>query len=336
MQKILYVFTLLIVALVSNAATLPSTQVVLGSSRQTKQQTVGDIMSQTGYKVFFEGRSFNPQATVDFGQQRLSLAEVLNKLTQEDGLEYTVDGGNIIILRKEEEKKMVVAKAEPTVVILVEEEAPAEIEIPKQVERQVVAAPEKKEPVSLGGEKNNFVVVPVSSLDERQYQPNAAFKFNTIYGAAATPNFAVEFGMGRKWTFDAAAAFNPFKLSKEGINRLWFVQPEVRYWPCQRFEKHFWGLHAIYGQYNIGQLDFLGPSFRDHIYKGSAVGAGISWGYHRPLGKRWALEFSIGAGYVYLDYDKYRCEGCDDYLGRKTKHYFGPTKAAVSLIWMIK
>jgi hypothetical protein len=83
-------------------------------------------------------------------------------------------------------------------------------------------------------------------------------------------------------------------------------------------------------------MNLFSPEFRDHVWKGSAVGAGVSWGYHHPLNSQWALELGLGMGYLRLNHDKYRCAACDEHLGREGKHYLGPTKATVSLIWMIK
>jgi len=189
---------------------------------------------------------------------------------------------------------------------------------------------------ALSGEaKTEYSLVPSSRTNEN-YLPKTAIKTNLLYLAATTPNIALEFGLAPKWTLDASVAFNPFKLSNDGINRLWFVQPELRYWFCQRFEKHFVGLHGIYGEYNVGQVDFLTTSFKEHRYDGWGVGAGISYGYHLPLGKRWGMEFTIGAGYIYFEYDKYRCYECDEFLSKKNRHYFGPTKAGISLIYSIK
>jgi len=169
-----------------------------------------------------------------------------------------------------------------------------------------------------------------------QYLPKIGIKTNLLYLATASPNLSVEFGLAPKWTLDASVVFNPFQLQKGGVNRFWFVQPEVRYWFCQRFEKHFIGLHGIYGRFNIGEVDFLTTTFKDHRYRGWGGGAGISYGYHLPVAKRWALEFTVGAGVVYYEYDKFRCYGCDQFEGRKTGMYFGPTKAGISLIYMIK
>ncbi len=399
-----------IVATLSVAAQTPlAKQIELRSRTQTKRQTVSDIIAQTGYKVFFEGRSFNPLAIVDFGNEQLSLIEILDKLTQDAGLTYTIEESNIIIYQgsaKKEEttaelrniagtvndadglplqgvtievmglegksattgegghfviygiptgnrslrivsadgqtvwfREVKVSAGSDAEVVLNLADEPVSEETESVPEAQATSYFSQSEPqVSASGKegKAHFAFMPVTPLSERGYLPQAAFKFNALYGATAMPNISVEFGLGRKWTFDATIAFNPFKLSREGINRIWFTQPELRYWPCQRFEKHFVGLHGIYGQYNIGQLNFLPPTFHEHIYKGYAVGAGVSYGYHLPIGGRWSMEFSVGLGYIYLDYDKFLCQGCDQFIGRKSNHYVGPTKAAVSFIWMIK
>lgn len=174
------------------------------------------------------------------------------------------------------------------------------------------------------------------SRPDRPYLPEVAIKSNLLYLATTTLNASFEFGLGRRWTLDLAGAYNPFQLQPESTNQIWFAQPELRYWFCQRFERHFLGLHAIYGEYNIGQVDYLTPTFLTHRFEGRGYGAGISWGYHASLGGRWAMEFSVGAGYLHLDYDKYRCYECDELAGSETKQYFGPTKAAVSMIFMIK
>ncbi len=361
MRKILNIIILLLIVVASHAQTVSSKQILLASGKQTRQQTVDDIMSQTDYKVFFEVHALDPQATVDFGQRNLSLSQVLDLLAQDAELSYSIEDRNIVLYRDGDSKKkeealarqvIPAAKQPETVPVVGITEQPMEelpTELLGQPAEEIVLVPETltaesdSAPVAesepswrVGEQKNQFAVIPVTPLVERQYLPRTALKFNALYGLVATPNISLEIGLAAKWTIDASVAFNPFKLSPDGINRLWFVQPEVRYWFCQRFEKHFVGVHAIYGQYNIGQVNFLTNTFVNHVYKGSAVGAGVSWGYHMPLGRRWAMEFSLGAGYLYLRHDKYICQDCDELLGKRAKHYFGPTKAAISLVWMIK
>lgn len=174
-------------------------------------------------------------------------------------------------------------------------------------------------------------------------QGEVGIKTNLLYGAGAfTPNLGVEIGLGRRTTLDISGGYNWFNLDgKKNNNKKlvhWIVQPEFRYFLCEKFNGHFFGLHALYSQYNIGghNLPMLfGKGSGDYRHQGWAAGAGISYGYQLMLGRSWNLEFNIGVGYAQLQYDKYLCPTCGDKVGTETKHYFGPTKAGVSLIWII-
>ena len=48
------------------------------------------------------------------------------------------------------------------------------------------------------------------------------------------------------------------------------------------------------------------------------------------------LEAEIGAGYAYSPYDSYECLECRRSLDSGTRHYWGITKAAISLIYFLK
>ena len=191
-------------------------------------------------------------------------------------------------------------------------------------------------PVFSGERKVENLFTPYERRTNISYMPKVAVKTNLLYLATTSLNGAMEFGLAKKWTLDVSAVYNPFRLQEDGVNRFWLVQPELRYWFCQRFEKHFLGLHGLGGQFNIGQVDFLTNTFVNHRYRGWGAGAGVAYGYHLPMSKRWSWEFTAGVGYVYLEYDKFRCEGCDQLVGRTKHHYFGPTKVGISLIYMIK
>ena len=53
------------------------------------------------------------------------------------------------------------------------------------------------------------------------------------------------------------------------------------------------------------------------------------------MSKRWSLEGTVGFGYASIDYKKYDCVNCGQFKSQGTKHYFGPTKIGLSLIFMI-
>lgn len=174
-------------------------------------------------------------------------------------------------------------------------------------------------------------------------QGEVGIKTNLLYGTGGfTPNLGVEIGLGKRTTLDISGSYNWFNLSgKKNDNKKlvhWMVQPEFRYFLCEKFNGHFFGVHALYSQYNIGghELPMLfGKGADKYRHQGWAAGAGISYGYQLMLGRSWNLEFNIGVGYAQLNYDKYDCKTCGDKVGTETKHYFGPTKAGVSLIWII-
>lgn len=169
-----------------------------------------------------------------------------------------------------------------------------------------------------------------------------AVKTNLLYDATATINAGIEFGLAPKWTLDLSGNFNGWTMSHDRKWKHWMAQPEARYWFCDRFAGHFLGFHALGGQYNVGHLKnnikFLGTDFSklsDSRYQGWFIGAGIAYGYAWVLNKHWNLEGEIGVGYVYTEYDRFNCKGCGKKVEEdKNHHYFGPTKAAINLIYV--
>lgn len=175
-------------------------------------------------------------------------------------------------------------------------------------------------------------------------QGRVAVKTNLLYGATTfTPNLGIEIGLGRHTTLDVSGSYNWFNLKEKRNNNKksvhWIVQPEFRYFLCEKFNGHFFGVHALYSNYNIGghNLPMLfGKGSKAFRHEGNAYGAGLSYGYQLMLNRSWNLEFNVGVGYLHLQYDKYDCPTCGNKLGRETKNYFGPTKAGISLIYIIK
>ena len=173
-----------------------------------------------------------------------------------------------------------------------------------------------------------------------------AVKTNLLYGAGTlTPNLGVEFGLGKRTTLDLSGGYNPWNLEgTETDNKKWvhyLVQPEFRYWTCERFNGHFFGVHGIFSQFNVGGIKV--PSLLDNPlfdknfrHEGTAYGGGISYGYHWIWSKHWSMEFTLGVGAAHLTYDKYGCETCGDAVGKESKTYIGPTKAGITLVFLIK
>lgn len=177
------------------------------------------------------------------------------------------------------------------------------------------------------------VVLQAQEKNSNYKMPVFAVKTNALYWATTTPNLGIEFAVGRKHTIDISGNYNPFSFSDKKFKH-WFVQPEYRYWFCDRFYRHFIGIHAHVGEFNVCNIKLLNTEH--YRYQGTFYGAGISYGYHWILGNHWSLETSIGIGYARIDYDKFPCKDCGSRIKEDHKNYFGPTKAALSLIYVIK
>ena len=59
----------------------------------------------------------------------------------------------------------------------------------------------------------------------------------------------LELGLSRKWTLDVPVNYNPWKPADGKRLRHWGVQPELRYWFCERFNRTFIGVHAHYADF---------------------------------------------------------------------------------------
>lgn len=182
----------------------------------------------------------------------------------------------------------------------------------------------------------SFLLILVGSFTASAQR--VALKTNLLHWATLTPNAGVEFKFANKWTMDISGGYNPFTFSENRKFKHWVVMPEFRLWPCEAFSGHFFGLHLMGGQYNVGGLDIpVGrlKAFKEHRFQGWALGAGLTYGYQFVLGKRLNLEASISAGYGYIDYTKYKCPKCGEKVGEGNYHYLGVTKATLSLIYFI-
>lgn len=178
-----------------------------------------------------------------------------------------------------------------------------------------------------------FVAGSLSALQAQ----NVALKTNLLYWATATPNLGLEASVGRKHTVQLFYGLNPWKSSSGKSLRHWVLQPEYRYWFCESFNGWFLGVHAMGGEFNAGHFDFPGKIFeelKDHRYEGWFAGGSVTAGYQWVISRHWNFEASLGIGYDYIKYDKFKCGDCGEKLKSKHKHYFGPTKAALSFIYI--
>lgn len=87
----------------------------------------------------------------------------------------------------------------------------------------------------------------------RVFAQKVAVKTNVLYWATTTPNLGFEFGLGKKTSLEFFGGYNPWNLDKGENKKMkhYLIQPEFRYWLCERFQGHFFGLHAGFSEYNV-------------------------------------------------------------------------------------
>ena len=271
--------------------------------------------------------------------------------------------------------------------------------------------------------KNVILLMSVVLLvGSKMSAQDMALKTNLLYDATTTINLGYEVALNKKTTLDIWVNYNPWTLGHKWVGlyeselpvsssasaseresklKHFMIQPEIRWWLCEKFNGHFFGVHLHGGIFDVGALKlpfdwgrykytsgryageylgsypvtmrpvghpnqnvqgigyhasdkpysglgddaegndmYWGNADRDGIYansfEGWGAGAGFSYGYHWVLGRRFSMEFTLGFGYAFLSYDKTRCTDCRKKIGEGTSHYFGPTRAGVSLVYMIK
>ena len=194
---------------------------------------------------------------------------------------------------------------------------------------------------------NKFLAIVLFSMFSSlsvSAQDRVSIKTNLLYGGLAlTPNLSVEVGLTNQMTLNISGSYNWFNLKSTSVSNKKrvhaMVQPEFRYFLHERFNGHFFGVHAIGSTYNIGGYShplLLGDGSQNFRYEGHAVGAGVSYGYQLPIADRWNIEFNLGVGYIHMKYNQFDHTKCGLMVGKDmTRGYFGPTKAGITIMFLL-
>lgn len=163
-----------------------------------------------------------------------------------------------------------------------------------------------------------------------------AVKTNLLYDAALVPNLGVEFYLKKGWSLSANWMYAWWKSDRK--HRYWRVyggDVSVRKYLGRRAaEKPLTGHHlGLYGQILTYDLEWGGRGYLGDRWN---YAAGLEYGYSWPVARRLNLDFAIGVGYLGGEYKEY-VPMDNHYVWQATKqrHWFGPTKAEVSLVWLL-
>ncbi len=167
---------------------------------------------------------------------------------------------------------------------------------------------------------------------------------NMLSDILALPNIGVEFYIGKKWSVIADWTYGWWDVDRK--HRYWRAyggNVGVRRWFGKKAEEkpltgHHLGLYAgvVTYDFEFGGKGYMGGLPGRTLWDRCNYMAGVEYGYSLPVAKRINIDFTIGLGYLGGKFIEYVPRG-DEYLYQKTRilTWFGPTKAEISLVWLI-
>ena len=163
-----------------------------------------------------------------------------------------------------------------------------------------------------------------------------ALKTNMLYDLALIPNAGVEFYLGKNFSVAGNWMYSWWNLTK--ANWFWRIYGgdlAVRYWFGKAAkEKPLQGHHlGVYGQMVSYDVELGNKGILADRWSWTA---GLEYGYSLPIARRLNLDFTLGAGYHTGEFYEYiPIDGHYVWQATKIRHYLGPTKAEVSLVWLL-
>lgn len=185
-----------------------------------------------------------------------------------------------------------------------------------------------------------------STQQNSEPKPVVALRTNLLYDAVLVPNIGVEVGLGKGFTL-AADWFGTWLFSDKNhwywqgyggylTARYYFDKdnPQYSLTPGQMLSS---GHHVgIYGTALTYDVEFGGIGYQAAQF---GFGGGVEYGYSLKVAQSLCIDFNLGLGYQGGEYKKYMPtdDGSGHYVWMSThrRHWWGPTKAEISLKWLI-
>ncbi len=169
-------------------------------------------------------------------------------------------------------------------------------------------------------------------------------KTNMLYDALLLPNIGAEFYVGKNISLTADWMYGWWDRDKTHYYwRAYGGNLGARWWfGKQAHEKpltgHHLGLFAgvVTYDFELGKGGIMGGIPRGTLWDRCNFISGIEYGYSLPVARRLNIDFSLALGYMGGKYLKYEPK-YGFYIWQSTHHlsWFGPTKAEISLVWLL-
>lgn len=196
-------------------------------------------------------------------------------------------------------------------------------------------------------------IMPVPALSVIEIDPASpnicrpfymAVKTNLLSDALALPNIGAEFYIGKNWSVGADWTYGWW--DRDATHHYWRAyggELAVRRWFGRKAAEkpltgHHLGLYAgvITYDFEFGGTGYMGGVPGGTLWNRCNWFGGVEYGYSLPVARRLNIDFTLGIGYLGGKYIKYVPKnGFYQWQSTNKLNWVGPTKAEISLVWLI-
>ena len=211
----------------------------------------------------------------------------------------------------------------------------------------VVQRPDSLPPVPV---KEKETVVPQDTVQtDTALLPKAlkpffmSVKTNALMDALLVPNLGAEFYLGKGYSVSANWHYAWWNTAG-WFWRTYGGEAAVRKWlgkvaKAKQLSGHHLGMYGQILTYDFlafGSKGYMSGGPGDRLADNPSYAVGVEYGYSHPIARRLNIDFVLGVGYQGGTYNEYRrMDNCYVWQAYKKRQFFGPTKAEVSLVWLI-
>lgn len=187
-----------------------------------------------------------------------------------------------------------------------------------------------------------WIPAPSTSLPHKRTF-NMAIKTNMLADILLVPNIGVEFDLGKNYSVSANIHYAWWN-TKSWFWRTYGGELAFRKWFGRASESrpltgHHLGIYSqalTYDFLAFGTKGYMSGDPGQSLFDRAVFSVGIEYGYSLPIAKRLNIDFVIGVGYQGGKYNEYQyIDDCYVWQNLKKRNFFGPTKAEISLVWLL-
>lgn len=170
-----------------------------------------------------------------------------------------------------------------------------------------------------------------------------AVKTNLLYDALLVPNIGIEAYLGRGFSLSANGHYAWWN-TESWFWRTYGGEVAVRKYfgkaaKQQNLTGHHLGLFGsviLYDFLAFGNKGYMSGHPGENLIDRPTYTAGVEYGYSLPIGRRLNLDFVLGVGYQTGQFNEYKHQNyCYVWQAFKQQRYIGPTKAEITLTWLL-